>query len=69
MSWTTTSLTNGSALLEFPLDCEESLVQRLEFVEQVFFALCRVTWTGGVFGEGADLLSELMHPAIGVRQV
>jgi hypothetical protein len=68
MSWITTARCDGSALLEFLLDGEESLVQRLELGEQVFRPLCRATWTGGFLGEGADLLSELMHPAMGVLQ-
>jgi hypothetical protein len=69
MPWITTARGDGSALFEFPLDCEERLVQRLELVEQVFLARCRATWTGGFLGEGVDLLSELMHPALRVRQV
>jgi hypothetical protein len=69
MSWITTARSDGSALLEFLLNSEESLVQRLELVEQVFLALFHATWTGGFLREGADLLSELMHPVMGVRQV
>jgi hypothetical protein len=69
MSWITPARGDGSALLEFLLDCEESEVKGSETGNQLFLALCRATRTGGFLGEGADLLSELMHPALGVWQV
>jgi hypothetical protein len=69
MSWITTAIGEGSALLEFLLDCEESLVQRLEPAEQGFLALWRAVWRCGFLCEWAYLLSELMHAAMRARQV